>query len=300
MKRLVLKGDNVEFAEVFDLMHWRRIEIHAQTFVVAAGTVMSAQLLWASGLRDHKALGRWMIEHPIAFTQIVLKKKIIDAIKSDQRFKLEESNDLEGSNDPVPIPMHDPPPNVWIPISKEREWHCQIHKDAFHYGALPADVDDRLIVDLRWFAIIDPQFDNRVTFEADIFNEFGMPQPTFEFKYGESDAMRMHNMMTDMIGAAQALGGILPGAEPRIMPSGLCLHIQGTCRMGERDNGESVVDSNSKVWGIDNLYVAGNSIIPTANGSNPTLTNVALAIKGVGSIIGKKVSVDETNATSFA
>jgi len=281
--KLKFKGDRVECAEVEDLEGWQTIEVYADTFIISAGTVMSAQILWNSQIRP-EALGRYIIEHPIAFTQIVLSKNIVRKMKEDPRFR-----DRAGSIhplDPVPLPINDPPPNIWIPVSERRPWHCQIHKDAFHYGALPADVDDRLIVDLRWFGLIEPSRENYVTFEPDIQNQFGMPQPTFSFTYNDIDSSRMHDMMTDMIEAAQSLGGIFPGAEPRFMPSGLCLHKQGTCRMGPADDGTCVVDPNSRVWGFKNLYVGGNSVIPTANACNPTLTNVALAVKSARSISG--------------
>lgn len=43
----------------------------------------------------------------------------------------------------------------WIPVSKDRPWHCQIHRDAFAYGDLAPNVDSHLIVDLRWFGIVE-------------------------------------------------------------------------------------------------------------------------------------------------
>jgi choline dehydrogenase-like flavoprotein len=55
-------------------------------------------------------------------------------------------------------------------------------------------------------------------------------------------------------------------------------------RMGPHDDGTSVCDSNSCVWGFENLYVAGNGIIPTVTATNPTLYSVALATFGARQI----------------
>lgn len=52
-------------------------------------------------------------------------------------------------------------------------------------------------------------------------------------------------------------------------------HQIGTTRMGS-DPRTSVVDSNARVWGVENLYVAGASVFPTSSQANPTLTIVAL------------------------
>ncbi|MBO9204627.1 MULTISPECIES: GMC oxidoreductase [Niastella] len=285
VKRLHVENGAVVYAEVDDLQNGERINIYASRFIVACGTIMSAQLLWASGIRP-EALGRYLYDHPIAFCQVILSKELIEKMSSELR---SSENKLSfAANDPLPIPINDPAPNIWIPVSEGRPWHCQITKDAFHYGDLPANVDDRVIVDLRWFARIETRPENRVIFEEDIFNEFGMPQPTFEYGFSEADAKLMHEMMIDMTNAAQSLGGFLPGSEPKFMPWGLCLHAQGTCRMGEKDDGKSVVDPYSKVWNIDNLYIGGNSIIPTSNACNPTLTNVALAVRGARNIVNNK------------
>jgi choline dehydrogenase-like flavoprotein len=45
------------------------------------------------------------------------------------------------------------------------------------------------------------------------------------------------------------------------------------------DPRQGVVDRNSKVHGMDNLYVAGSSVFPTGGSANPTLTIVALTLR---------------------
>jgi choline dehydrogenase-like flavoprotein len=39
------------------------------------------------------------------------------------------------------------------------------------------------------------------------------------------------------------------------------------------------VDSDCRVFGIDNLFIAGASVFPTSGAMNPTLTLVALALR---------------------
>ena len=54
-------------------------------------------------------------------------------------------------------------------------------------------------------------------------------------------------------------------------------HIGGT-RMAERPE-EGVVDHDLRVFGVENLYIAGSSVFPTGGSSNPTLTLLALAFR---------------------
>jgi choline dehydrogenase-like flavoprotein len=78
--------------------------------------------------------------------------------------------------------------------------------------------------------------------------------------------------------AGEALGTFI--AEPRLLPNGSSLHYQGTMRMGEHDDGTSVADPDSRVWGFENLVVGGNALIPTATTMNPTLMSTAIAVRG--------------------
>jgi 5-(hydroxymethyl)furfural/furfural oxidase len=51
-------------------------------------------------------------------------------------------------------------------------------------------------------------------------------------------------------------------------------HVSGTCRMGAADDPATVVDAGGRVRGVENLYVADASIMPTvprANTNVPTL-----------------------------
>jgi choline dehydrogenase-like flavoprotein len=55
-------------------------------------------------------------------------------------------------------------------------------------------------------------------------------------------------------------------------------HHLGTTRMSA-DPGSGVVDVNCRVHGIENLFVAGSSIFPTAGHANPTLTIAAMSLR---------------------
>ena len=77
-----------------------------------------------------------------------------------------------------------------------------------------------------------------------------------------------------------------------MMPLGASLHYQGTTRMGETDDGESVCGPDSEVWGVSGLFVAGNGVIPTSTACNPTLTSVALAVRGARQIASQLLMSD--------
>lgn len=62
-------------------------------------------------------------------------------------------------------------------------------------------------------------------------------------------------------------------------------HQAGTCRMGT-DPRSSVTDTNGRVWGHDNLFVADGSVHPTNGGFNPVLTIMAMAFRTAHGMAG--------------
>jgi len=55
-------------------------------------------------------------------------------------------------------------------------------------------------------------------------------------------------------------------------------HHMGGARMGASDN-DGVVDTDCRVFGTNNLYVASGAVFPTAGCSNPTFSIMALALR---------------------
>jgi choline dehydrogenase-like flavoprotein len=45
------------------------------------------------------------------------------------------------------------------------------------------------------------------------------------------------------------------------------------------DPKQGVVDANSRVHGMANLYIAGSGVFPTYSASNPTMNLVALTLR---------------------
>ena len=300
--------------------------IKADAFIVACGPILTAQLLYASDIDESLGLpvGRYLTEQPMAFCQVVLRQEyldglegILDKVAGDSRdvaaaqkakvrvaaYRAEQAVHLAENQrsfrkraaDPIPFPKGEPEPNLAILAAPNRPWHCQIHRDAFSYGAVPPNIDTRLIVDLRWFGLSRPRRANRVEFSAKKRNaagavtgfhnvdSFDMPQPTFHFQLSDAERRTAGLMMADMKKVASYLGGFMPGSEPQFLTPGLPLHVGGTTRMGhDADEGAtSVVNPMSRVWRTRNLWLGGNGLHPYGNAGNPTHTSVAMAVKAV-------------------
>ncbi|KAF9457214.1 putative pyranose oxidase [Collybia nuda] len=268
--------------------------IRAKVYITAAGAVATPQILAKSGFGGNRGsdgiipnLGTHITEQPMTFCQIVLRQNLVDDIAKNLpqkpdwwRKAVEHHIAAHGKTDPLPIPFHDPEPQVTIPASKDFPWHTQIHRDAFSYGEVGPRVDSRVVVDLRFFAMQPGVRKNRIVFEDDISDAYGMPQPTFEYTPSREAALAATRMMNDMTDVANKLGGYLPDSNPQFMTPGLALHLGGTVRAGHGSElDESVANYNSQVWHFSNLYVGGNGVIPTPFGANPTLTSICMAMR---------------------
>ncbi|CCT76068.1 related to Pyranose 2-oxidase [Fusarium fujikuroi IMI 58289] len=279
----------IHYAVINDLENNKEYYIEAKKYVVCAGAVLTPGILYKSKLKGKlPMLGHYLTEQPMAFCQVVLDRTLVNSVRDEEAVK---THTAAHENDPLPFPFNDPDPQVYFPVSEKYPWHTQIHRDAFGYGEVPSNIDQRLVVDLRWFGYMKPEYENCVTFSTETKDQFGMPQPIFNFILDEEAEERCKRMITDMIDVARKLGGFLPGAEPKYLAPGSALHICGTYRAGST-SADSVVNKNGKAWGVDNLVLGGCGVIPTQNACNPTLTAACFALAAADKII-EDLQVDQ-------
>ena len=108
-------GENIgsiDYAEVKDLIEKKRYHIHAKVFVLAAGAILTPQILNNSEISS-RAIGHYLCEQPMAFCQIVLNQKLVDSIERRREWKEKVTqHKLKNLQDPIPIPFDDPTPQV--------------------------------------------------------------------------------------------------------------------------------------------------------------------------------------------
>jgi choline dehydrogenase-like flavoprotein len=247
-----------------DLQTGEVYEVHAPTVVVGADALRTPQLLWASGIRP-PALGRYLNDQP----QIVHAVKLRDVPPQRATREAGPIDVLTGVS--------------WVPYTDAEPFHGQV----MQLDASPIPYDGEIlpgeVVGLGWFCPKDIREEDRVEFDSEIMDGYGMPAMRIHYDLTEKDRRTLARAKDEIVAVGALLGDAEFGA-PIEFPAGASLHYQGTTRMGETNDGRSVCDENSRVWGHPGLYVAGNGVIPTAMACNPTLTAVALATRGAQSI----------------
>lgn len=273
-RRLILDGDRVVGAEVEHLPTGKVETIEAKAVVVAANALQTPQLLWASGIRPDP-LGRYFTEHVLVYSVVALGDEVVRRA---------------GIDTPVKELVKDPTASTFgIPYTAGvHPYRTQV----MHMADAPFPVDEAAVGvgAARYVAMGNgvrkfPRAEDRVVFSETETDRWGMPQLTIEYEVTDRELAEVDAAMADLRAVAQSIGAFVPGGEPRLMPAGTSLHYKGTVRMGDDGGAESVVDTRSRVWGFENLFLGGNGLIPTATVTNPTLTSVAFAVRAVPALL---------------
>lgn len=130
-----------------------------------------------------------------------------------------------------------------------------------------------------------PNPSSRVTLSEKI-DKYGKPLARLDWRLTSEDRKATDFLLAEIEKelAANNFGSIKMDAwledESRIIPQDVRggSHHSGTTRMSESP-ASGVVDSNCKVHGVDNLYIAGSSVFPTNGWANPTFTISTLSIR---------------------
>ena len=116
-----------------------------------------------------------------------------------------------------------------------------------------------------------PYKGNRLELSSEV-DETGMPKPLVHFSYGENETRMSAHAEKFMTEACKAAGASDVWTFQR------SAHTIGTCRMGT-DAGASVVNAHGRSHEIGNLWIADNSVFPSALPANPGLTIMALGLR---------------------
>ncbi|BDZ44459.1 GMC oxidoreductase [Naasia aerilata] len=271
--RVLLEDGRAAGVEVRDQRSGETSTVRARFVVVAADALRTPQVLWASGIRP-AALGRYLNDQ----TQIVFASRIREA-------KAAESSERTGAG------LSEGSGVNWVPFTDDVPFHGQIMQlDA---SPVPLAEDDPVvpgsIVGLGLFCAKDLQESDRVEFDDETRDFYGMPAMRIHYTLTERDHEVQARAREEIVRLGRIVGEPLD-ERPFTMPLGASLHYQGSFRMGTTDDGTSVCDPDSQVWSTPCLYVAGNGVIPTATACNPTLTSVALAVRGARRIASELAS----------
>lgn len=128
-----------------------------------------------------------------------------------------------------------------------------------------------------------PNPDSRVTL-SDQRDELGLPRLVVDWRASPQDVdsvLAAHRLLAERL--EQGGAGRLEVDEDAIRHGYNAVggHHMGTTRMADSPE-RGVVDAHCRVFGMDNLFIAGASVLPTSSHANPTLTLVALAARLAG------------------
>ena len=279
VRRVEHEGGRATGVVVEDLRTREVSTVAADVVVVAADAFRSPQLLWASGIRP-AALGRYLTEHHVVITTVALDGERMGALVTDAQLEAELARRAHHAADPVAavnrIPFSEPDHPFSLQVMYAENPPFQLDPSNPHAGNRWG------YVNMGYGVRKHPRVEDGVSFSDDELDYRGLPNMTIEYALTDVEDGEIAEATDRLRRAGEALGDFV--AQPRLLPNGSSLHYMGTVRMGESDDGTSVADPWSRVWGFENLLVGGNGLIPTANTMNPTLTSVAIAVRGARSV----------------
>ncbi len=274
-------GDGEKITEVrWAAFSGARGTVRATRFVLAAGTIENARLLLASRVPRADPdgwVGRGMMEHPIDRSLCLVSRH--PALSPGAGFYApfgtgRRANVIGRIGCSGGLLRAD---RLWnaslrlFPI-RERRLRRTAKRLARWVGAAPV-TGYRVLLDLEQA----PHRENRVTL-SDQRDRLDLPQVVVHWRWRAEDEANRQRVVAAVVREFSISGAgqmdVVPGLPVDPEPH----HHAGTTRMHE-DPGQGVVNPDLRVHGLDNLFVAGASVFPTAGVANPTLTIVALALR---------------------
>jgi choline dehydrogenase-like flavoprotein len=271
-ERLVLVGARATGVQLRNRKNGAVTTVRAKYVVIAADSFRTPQLLFASGIRP-EALGHYLNEHP----QVSILAEV-QGLDPDHALENEGGSAMAAAASGV----------TWIPY----------HGGEFPFNGMLVQIDRNVVprsdadrrnplISVHLFAGAELRYENRLEFSETETDWIGMPAMKIRYTLSARDLKTLERGKVEVLRLSHILGNPVAGEAPWVLPLGSSLHYQGTVRMGQANNGSSVCDPTSRVWNTENVYVAGNGVIPTETACNPTLTSMALSVIGANDIVNR-------------
>ena len=269
-------------------------QVKGRSYVLAAGAIENARLLLASrrveshGIGNrHDLVGRYFMDHPLCDGGVIAipgRRRSMGVYKASRAvrrrhlvrgvLKLSEAvQRRERLLNAVVVVRSQEPDEV---ADLARAVQAMAAENAPGQGAEGAYFGALHITGEQ-----SPNPESRVTL-AEETDALGVPRARLDWRLSEQDASSLGRTLEVM---ALRLGASLRGrAQIAIAESDPWRgargsnHHMGTTRM-DPDPARGVVDTDCRIHGLANLFVAGSSVYPTVGASNPTLTLLALAVR---------------------
>ena len=259
--------------------------IEADLFVLALGGIENSRILLNSNVgNEYDQVGRYFMNHPKGYSGLLKLKKSLPASiyylprTIDGRMVyagLRLSEKYQSQND-----LLNPCAQFELDLKFFQRYAFAIWNRLTKFSLAIISFLRPKTLRVRWFADMEARAENRVILgdEKDAFGNF---IPKVNYSLGPKDKaslLALHKELRANI-ESLGLGQLLGNAEEVIdaVKDDASHHLGGT-RMGH-DPQSSVVDKNSKVHSINNLYIAGGSVFPSVGCASPTITIVALSIR---------------------
>ncbi len=280
-------------------------EVRAGAYVLACGGIENVRLLQLSGElgnNERDQLGRGFMVHPLLTNaaQVYFDQPIASEIRNffrEQQIRLKPPAEGADEYQHMVAPLVNPELvfeycmfNAWGVLVPTHETLLQEKIGNFRIILRFEPDPASAVVNLNWEQVPDEA--SRISLDPQQVDPiFGQPVAHVDWRLNEIDkrsAVRALEITLEYLrrrgGHRQEMISDVSGdAEHWTFPSHQGAletgdHHMGALRMSANPE-DGIVDRNSRLHTVDNLYIAGSAVFPTGGYANPTLTIVALALR---------------------
>lgn len=255
----------LQVASMNDALHPQKateFTIKADVYVLACGAVANAQqLLLSNAGNESDAVGRYFMGHLLSQGQVINAPATYLSASQGRLMNGQTPQGQWTDSNGVGVTGR------FIPNAEETT-NLGIGRCWFWYGWG------------QYYFEVAPNPDSRITLSDTVDPVFGQYQTKIDLQLSDVDEQTYNQTTALFKTAVNNLGGSVSFSSWDSVKSQLIVngHHIGTTRMSS-DPTQGVVDADLKVHSLDNLYVAGSSVFPSAGISNPTFTIITLSIR---------------------